>query len=123
MSASARTPWPANAGARRLRRCLSRIRSEQQSKHWTREQLVANYRIKLLPSILDQLRTNLRLTQSLSVGAIRGHRINGISEQHDARSERDCLAVEPVRIAGAIPILMVMLHGRDNIFQMRNGRN
>ncbi len=42
------------------------------------------------------------------VTAIRGHRVEGVGDEDDARAERDLLAGEAERVAGAVPPLVVV---------------
>ena len=43
-------------------------------------------------------------------GRARDHRVEGVADRHDSRSERDLLAGHAIRVAGAVPVLVGRAH-------------
>ena len=63
--------------------------------------------VELLPGFLLKLGDDLRHRQRLAVGAVGGHRVQGVAGVDDARLDRNLLALEAVRVARAIPSLVL----------------
>ena len=53
-----------------------------------------------------------------AVAAAAHHRIDGVRHGNDARPRRDVMPRQPVRVAAAIPPLMVMAHQYGNFFKI-----
>ena len=57
-----------------------------------------------------------------AVGAVAVERVPGVAGEDDARRERDRVADEPVRVAVAVPALVLVAHGAGDGLQAGDGR-
>ena len=55
---------------------------------------------------------------ALAVGAVAGHRVEGVGHGDDAGDERDLVAGELERIAAAVPLFVVMQHGGQHVGEL-----
>ncbi len=53
------------------------------------------------------------------VGPCAHHRRASLCDANDARRQRDGLSRQPVRIAGAVPVLMMGMHPRHQVMEIR----
>ena len=53
----------------------------------------------------------------LAIGAVRGQRVERVGDREHARRERDLLALEAVRVAGAVPALVVVAHDQRRLVE------
>src|SRR5207244_6203947 len=60
-------------------------------------------RVELRTGAALELRERLVRDEPATVGALRGHRVEGVRDEEDPRAERDLLARQPIRIAPAVP--------------------
>src|SRR5207244_3549851 len=58
-------------------------------------------RVELPAGVPAQLLQGLVMRNRPAVGAVAGHRVEGVRDEQDARRERDVLAGQAVRVAGA----------------------
>src|SRR3989442_12225266 len=63
--------------------------------------------VELPPGLAVDLRPRLLPAAGCAIGAVARHRIQRVGDGEDPRSERDLLGREPVRIAVAVPALVV----------------
>ena len=61
---------------------------------------------------------DLFVGHALAVGAVAAHRVEGVGHGHDPGGERDPLAGQPVRIAAAVPRLVVVQHDRQHVVEL-----
>src|SRR5215510_8379044 len=54
------------------------------------------------------------------IGAVERHGVEGIGDGEDAGAQRDLLALEAERVAGAVPALVVVVHDRHRPAQERD---
>src|ERR687887_498332 len=52
-----------------------------------------------------------------AIDARRQHRVERVGDVDDARAERDLLALDPVRVAGAVPALVVVADRRHRVLE------
>src|SRR3990172_949351 len=64
--------------------------------------------IKLLAGAAVQLLERLLQGDDALVGAVGGHRVEGVADEDDARAERDLVAGEAVGVAAAVVVLVVV---------------
>ena len=57
------------------------------------------------------------MAEAATVGAVARHRVVRVADEDDPRLERDLLAGEPVRIAGAVPALVAVAHDRADLLE------
>ena len=73
-------------------------------------------RVELRPGAALELAQRVRRGKAAPVDAVGRHRVVGVGDEEDPRAERDLLAGEAVRVAGAVPALVVVEHpGRDGL--------
>ena len=75
--------------------------------------------VPLGPRAPFQKTVRFRGCQGLAVGAVRGHGRVGVGNSQQAGERRDGLADQPAGIARAIPALVVVPDGTQNLFQAR----
>src|SRR2546423_5930555 len=78
-----------------------------------REERVDDLRRELGPAPVVNLRERFLRQQRAVVRPVGGHRVPGVREPDDRGLEGNVLAREPVRIAGAVPALVVVADDRD----------
>src|SRR5204863_4415303 len=54
------------------------------------------------------------------VRAVAGHRVEGVRDSEDACAQRDLLSAQPIRIAGAVPALVVMADDARDVLEEGN---
>src|SRR5439155_9209681 len=84
------------------------------------EERVDDLRIELRAAAALHLATGFVDGQRRSIGTIGGHRIEGVGHGEDARPQRDALAGDGIRIARAVPALVVMTHDRRDALEERD---
>ena len=89
---------PRRAGARRRARVLE-VRLERGD----------DSRVELRARVAPELGERLLGARSVAVAPLGRDRVVRVGDEDDARAERDLLAREPVRVARAVPVLVVVL--------------
>ena len=79
----------------------------------------ADRRVKLSPTVLNELGTNFGLSQRFPIWAVCHQRIHGIGEGDDSRGQWDLLSSKTVWIASSIPMFVVMTNRRHYVFEVR----
>ena len=69
---------------------------------------VDHVRVELGAGVAAQLGERLRVRQRAPVRAVGYERVPGVAGEHDARGERDLLAGDAVRVAAAVPALVLV---------------
>ena len=64
--------------------------------------------VELRAAAADDFAEGDFMRQSAAVGSVRGHGVVDIGDGDDPRSQRDRLAGEAFRVAGAVPVLVVV---------------
>ena len=68
-------------------------------------------RVELAPAAALELEQAVRVGHGAAVRTPRRHRVVGVDDAHGLGEGRNGVAGEPVRVAVAVPALMVMAHG------------
>src|SRR5215210_1620103 len=63
---------------------------------------VDDHRVELRSRAPAQLLDGLGVADALAVGALAGHRVEGVADRHNAGAERNLVAAEAVRVAAAV---------------------
>src|SRR3954469_3831967 len=95
------------------RSCSSTSVSDKSGRERRRElfgESAHDGRVELRVRALLELQERLLLGEPAAVRALGGHRVVRVGDADDASAERDLLAGQPVRIAGAVPALVVVQH-------------
>ena len=74
---------------------------------------IDDLRIELVARLVAQRPRGLFLRQRRAVWAFGSHRIVGIGRRHDARSQGDLMAAQPVGVPFAVKSLVMMVDDRD----------
>ena len=72
-------------------------------------------RVELRAALAEQLGQRDLVRQRLAVGAVGTHRVPGVAAGDDPRLERDLLAGEAVRVAAAVPALVVRADDQTDV--------
>ena len=80
-----------------------------------------NLRVELETLVSIQLVHRPIMANSFSINAIRCHRLVGIGDDHDARTNRNFFTFQTFRIAGAVKVLMMVEHDRHQGTQCGGG--
>ena len=72
-----------------------------------------------LPAPARRIRSTSIVGHPLAIGAIAAHRVEGVGHGHDPRRQRNLFGLEIVRIAAAVPRLVMVQHDRQHFLQSR----
>jgi hypothetical protein len=81
------------------------------------EQRLDDARVELGARAAAQLGLGRRVAEPLAVRPVGDERVVRVAGQDDARGERDVLAGEPVRVAAAVPALVLVADRRGHVAQ------
>ena len=73
-----------------------------------------HHRVEVDPGLFLDQRQGALVGPGLAVGAVRGEGVVHVADGQDARGQRDVLARQSVRVAGPVPLLVVVLDDRQD---------
>jgi hypothetical protein len=77
--------------------------------------------VELRAGAVRQRADCLLVVERVAERARAGHRVVGVGDVDDARGERYLLAREPFGVARPVVVLVVVTHGRGDLFHLRHG--
>ncbi len=83
---------------------------------------VEQHRVEVATALFAHHLHALLDRERLAVHAVAGQRVEHVRDRHDAPLDRDRLALQPARVAGAVPLLLVAERDRRRHVEDRGGR-
>src|SRR4051794_25882716 len=105
------------------RRGASSCGRKESSPEVARQQSVCDLGIELFATASYQFRPHCSLIKRSAIRALGRHSIERVREHDHARSKRNILSVQTVRISAAVPIFMMMHDGRNEFTKARHRCN